>query len=226
MDTHPAPGELVTKLTEIVTDYHRRMSSEQSGSFGVSEKIAVDARTQIMTIIGAREFREFVEANLKAILDPNVCAQNIVSNNLDEGQWGRSAWFVRGFNWQGSNISLGCIPKASPSPRLGLYVTSNGEKIYVNSATIDVAVGPNYDVLFNEKFLYASALDHCNGCLAGRDRSLRPLGDAIIQFGAGALEDASQLDTLANNNEHEYTARYLLGLPASLTDILQKAIGK
>ncbi len=222
MNTPTPPDELVAQLTEIVAGLHRENESASNNVRFLSAKILVDAVKAITPLIGADTYREFVETHITACLDPNVCLGNITDNKLDSSEVGQSTDFERSLNLQGLTVYLACCSSATPSPRLYLYVVCNDKKELVTSATLDVAATDGYDAKYQEGYLYSSALEHCNGCLT----YLRPLGNAIIQFGAGAVEDATQLDDLAQNNPNEYTARYLLGLPASLKEILRQAVGK
>lgn len=218
----PTHQKLIETVTQVVSEYNKDTWTNYNGNAVIRFRIAEKARKTLLPIIGAGAYQNFLVKNLPVCLDPNVSVQNITRKDLGDWNSRDKAYFVRSLDWQGLQVLLTCVPYISLLARLHLSIMNNGKEEGISPSSPDVTATLGYD---EQRYLYTAAMDNCNGCLVSDNKRLRPLGDAIIQFGVGALEDPAQLDTLAKDNKSEYTARYLLGLPASLTDMIQKAIG-
>lgn len=218
---------LIAELTGIVRESREqdeRLNTDPPAS-GYDIFVAAESiRQRVLPHIGAAEYQKFLEAVLPQCLDPEIHVDNITQNNLGDPNLGAVASFDRAVQLGELPLRLACVPNGVPLPRLYLSIldrTGSAQNVLYSP---DITARPHEDEDFMRNYLYTGAIESCNGGLAERGGA-RIFSNAVIQFGNGRLEDPSQLDALAQLNPDEYTARYLLGLPASLTEILKQAVG-
>ncbi len=218
---------MIAQLAGIVREsreQNERLDADPATSGHVLYVAAGTIRNKVLPLIGADEYQKFLETVLPRCLDPKINAVNITQNDLGDPNLGAVAFFDRAVQLGEQPLSLACVPNGVPLPRLYLSIldkTGTEQNVLYSP---DTTARPHADEDFMRNHLYTGAIESCNGGL--KEGSVaRLFSNAVIQFGNGRLEDPTQLNALAQSNPDEYTARYLLGLPASLTEILKQAVG-